>query len=137
MPKNRFWEVKLVLYLNESAKSIFTTTFRLYGPTKAKKRAKKGPKGGPKYKIAYYEAKWDFKVPKVLSCVVKLVCYLNESARSIFSTTVRLYGPTEAKKEQKIGPKGGPKPIWLHNRGFCVLNPIEPICCYFLALVGH
>ncbi len=53
-------------------------------------RAKIGPKGGPKHKIAYYEAKWDFNVPKVVSWVVKLVCYLNQSARGIFSTTVRL-----------------------------------------------
>ena len=51
---------------------------------------KLGPKGGPKHKIAYYEAKWDFKVPKMHSWVVKLVFYLNKSARSIFSTTVRL-----------------------------------------------
>ena len=52
--------------------------------------SKNKPKGGPKHKIAYYEAKWDFKVPKIHSWVVKLVCYLKESARSIFSTTVRL-----------------------------------------------
>jgi hypothetical protein len=47
-------------------------------------------RGVGEYKIAYYEAKWDFKVPKVLSWVVKLVCYLNKSARSIYLTTVRL-----------------------------------------------
>ena len=47
---------------------------------KDQKRAKIGPKGGAKYKIAYYEAKWDFKVPKIHIWVVKLVYYLKESA---------------------------------------------------------
>ena len=65
------------------------------------KKRKLGPNGGPKHKITYYEAKWDFKVPKVLSWVVKLVCHINESARSIFSTTVRLYGHTKVKKSYK------------------------------------
>ena len=32
-----------------------------------------GPKGCPKHKIAYCEGKWDFKVPKMHSWVVKLV----------------------------------------------------------------
>ena len=60
------------------------------GAYKGQKRAKIGPKGGPKHKIAYYEAKWDFKVPKMHSWVVKLVFYLKESARSILSITGRL-----------------------------------------------
>ena len=48
-----------------------------------------GPKAGPKHKIVYYEAKWDFKVPKIKSWVVKLVCYIKQSDRRIFSTTLR------------------------------------------------
>ena len=90
MPKDLSWVVKLVYYLNESARSRCFTTVRLNGSTRAKKEQKIGQKGGPKHKISFYEAKWDFKVPKVLSWVVKLVYYLNESARSIFSTTVML-----------------------------------------------
>ena len=31
--------------------------------------------------MAYYEAKWDFKVPKIHSSVVKLVYYLKQSVR--------------------------------------------------------
>ena len=55
---------------------------------KGQKQAKIGPKWGKKHKTAYYEAKWDFKVPKIPSWIVILVCYLNQSARSIFLTTV-------------------------------------------------
>ena len=75
-PKIHSWVVKLDCCLKESARSIFFTTARLWGPTRAKKSRKWAPQGGLKHKIAYYEAKWDFKVPKFLSCVVKLVCYL-------------------------------------------------------------
>ena len=54
---------------------------------KGQKRANIGQKSGQKHKIAYYEAKWDFKAPKILSLLVILVFYLNQSARSIFLTT--------------------------------------------------
>ena len=90
MPKVLNWVVKLGCYLNESARSIFFTTVRLQGPRRAKKEQKNGAKGGTKHKSAYYEAKYDFKVPKVLRWVVKLICYLNESAKSIFLATFRL-----------------------------------------------
>ena len=42
----------------------------------AKRKHKIGSNGCPKHKIAYYETKWHLKIPKVLSWVVKLVCYL-------------------------------------------------------------
>ena len=90
MPKLLSYVVKLVCCLKESVTNLFFTTARLYEPTRAKKEQKISPKGGPKHKIPYYEAKCDFKVPKVLSWVVRLVCYLNESARRTFSTTTRL-----------------------------------------------
>ena len=57
---------------------------------RAIKEQKIGPKVGPKHKIAYYEAKWDFKVPKIHSWVVTLLFYLKESARNMFSTTAIL-----------------------------------------------
>ena len=85
LPKIHSWVVKLVSYLKESVQPQLDSR-GLQGP----KIAQIGPQGGPKHKISYYEAKWDLKVPKVLSCVVKLVCDIKESARSIFSTTVRL-----------------------------------------------
>ena len=84
------WVVKLVFYLNKSARSIFFTIVRLLGRTRAKKEQKIGPNGGPKHKIAYYGGKMNVKVPKMHSWVVKLVFYLNKSARSIFFTIVRL-----------------------------------------------
>ena len=52
--------------------------------------AKIGTKRGQKHKITYYESKWDFKMPKMLSWLVKLFFYLNKLAISIFSTAVRL-----------------------------------------------
>ena len=46
-----------------------------------------GPPKGSKHKIASYEAKWDFKVLKIPSWVLKLVFYLfNRSVRSIYLT---------------------------------------------------
>ena len=42
----------------------------------AKRKHKIGSNGCPKHKIAYYETKSHSKIPKVLSWVVKLVCYL-------------------------------------------------------------
>ena len=60
--------------------------------------AKIGSRRGPKHKITYYEAKWDFKVPKMHSWVVKLVFYLNKLARSIFSIPVSLQGPYSGLK---------------------------------------
>ena len=66
-------------------------------------------KRGPKYKIAYYEAKQDFKAPKIHSRVLKLVCYLKVSPRSICSITVRLQGFKRAKKRAKNRTKSSPK----------------------------
>ena len=68
---------------------------------RAKKEHKISPKGGPKYKTANYEAKWDFKVPTIHSWVVKLVCYLKESARSIFLPQLGSRGLQETKKSKK------------------------------------
>ena len=51
------------------------------GHRKAKKEQRIGSKKGPKHKIAYYEAKWDFQVPKIDSWLVKVVFYLNKLAR--------------------------------------------------------
>ena len=63
--------------------------------------AKIGTKRGQKHKITYYEAKWNFKVLKMHSWVVKLFFYLNKSARSIFLTEISLQGPFKGQKEQK------------------------------------
>ena len=60
---------------------------------------------GPKNIIAYYEAKWYFKVPKFLSWVFKLVCYMNKSIRSLFLTTVMMYAYIRPKM-QKQAQKG-------------------------------
>ena len=76
--------------LPERVRSIFLTSVRLYGHSGAKKGHKLGSKGDPKQKIDYYEAKYAFKVPKMHSSVLKLVCYLKESTRGIFLTSVRL-----------------------------------------------
>ena len=67
-----------------SVRSINSVTVSLYGLTRAKKEQKIGPKKGPKYKITYYEAKWDFKVPEMLRGVGKLFFYLNKSAEAYF-----------------------------------------------------
>ena len=72
----------------------------LEGSKKSKSRSKRGPK----YKIAYHKAKRDIKAPKIHSQVVKLVCYLKVSVRSIFSITPGAY---KGKKTAKIGPKEG------------------------------
>ena len=92
------FKTNIIPYLRENVAENTMVAFlkakndviRLSKLLRVKKDLKIGPKGGPKHKTAYYEAKWDFKVPKILSWVVKLVCYLNEAPRSIFSTTVRL-----------------------------------------------
>ena len=72
-------------------------------------RAKIGFKRGQKHKITYYEAKWDSKVPKMNSWVVKMVCYLNKLARSIFLTADRLLKQFKGQKIAKIGQKEGQK----------------------------
>ena len=54
------------------------------------KKSKNKSKRGSKHRIAYYEAKWDLKEPKMHSLLVKLVFYLNKSARIIFLTAIRL-----------------------------------------------
>ena len=64
------WVVELVCYINELTRSIFLMTVRIDGPQKTKK-AKIGPKGDPNHKIAYYEAKWDLKVPKIHSWLLE------------------------------------------------------------------
>ena len=70
------------------------------------KMSKNRSKRNQKYKIAYNKAKLDFKVAKIHSWVVKLICYLKVSVRSIFSITVRLLGAYKGQKRAKIGPKG-------------------------------
>ena len=65
VPKMHSWVVRLVLYLNKLARSIFSITVKFLGAYKGHERAKISPKKGPKHKIAYYEAKWNFKVPNV------------------------------------------------------------------------
>ena len=84
------WYVKLICYLKKATRSIFLTTIRLYELKRTKKEQKIGPLNSQKHKIAHYEAKWYFKVRKMHSWLVKLVFYLNKSARSIFLTAVRL-----------------------------------------------
>ena len=64
-----------------SQKHIFDRSQTLKRPYKGQKGAKIGPKGGPIQKIAYCEAKQDFKVSKIHCWDVKLFCYLKEATR--------------------------------------------------------
>ena len=89
VPRMHRWVVKHVFYLNKSTRSFFWQQLHSGGHSKAKKSTK-GSKGGTKYKIAYCEAKQDFKVSKIHSGVAKLVRYLKEANRSIFLIAVRL-----------------------------------------------
>ena len=74
------WLVKLVFYLTKSARSIFLIAVRLLEAIqKGQKRAEIGPQGDPKYKIPYYEAKQDFKVPKIHSSYCSKTCLLPKS----------------------------------------------------------
>ena len=97
---------KLILYLDKLAKSIFSITVRLLGAQMGQERGKISPQKGPKHKIAFYEPKWDFKVPKTHRWPVKLVFYINELARSICMTVVRLQEPYKGQKRAKIYSKG-------------------------------
>ena len=74
---------------------------QVWGSTNWSKWDKNMHKRGPKHKLTYYEAKWDFKVPKMHSWLIKLFFYLNMSTRSIFLTTVRLKEANKDQKEQK------------------------------------
>ena len=87
-----------------SVRSIFSVTVRLLGAYKGQKRAKIGQRGVKNTKS--HMTKPDFKVPKIHSWVVKLICYLKVSVRSIFSIAVRLLGASKGQKRAKIGPKG-------------------------------
>ena len=80
------------------------TAVRLWGLSRAKKEQKLGQKKGQKHKIAYYEAKLDFKVPKMHSWLVKLIFYLTKSARSILKGLKRT-----KKRRAKNRPNKGPK----------------------------
>ena len=102
--KMHSWVVKLVFYLKWLARSIYLTAVRLQGfierPTKIYQI------GGPKYKIAYCEAKRDFKMSTIYCWDVKLVFYLKEAIRGIILTAVQLQGVKRAGKEQKQAKKG-------------------------------
>ena len=67
MLKRHSWVINCFSTFDNITRIILLTTVRLRNHIKAKKRAKIVPKGGAKYKIAYYEAKQDFKVPKIHS----------------------------------------------------------------------
>ena len=88
---------------------------RAYTSEKGQKLAR----NGGNHKIAHYEAKWDFKVTKIPSWVLILICYLRKSARSIFLPTVRLHEPTRAKPKHKIGPNG------VRNTKSTIMKPNE------------
>ena len=78
MPKIHSLVVKIVYYLKESFTCIFWAIVRLNWPSITKKRAKNGQKKAYQNKIVYFEAKYDFQVPKILNLLIKTVCYLKE-----------------------------------------------------------
>ena len=129
------WEAKLVFYQNMSVRTIFLTAIRLQGQYKGQKRAKIGPKGGSR--ITYHVAKQDFKAPKLHSSVVKLVCHLKVSVRSIIVNHSKALGAYKGQKRAKIGPKWGLKhkiayygAIWEMIKHFSLYSEQEKINLY-------
>ena len=68
---------------------------------KGQKEQKRSLKKGSKHKIAYYETKWDFKVPKMHN-------WVEGSQKYVFNSSYSLEAIQRPKKN-KIRPKSGYK----------------------------
>lgn len=65
------------------------------------KRAKNGQKKAYQNEIVYFEAKYDFQVPKTLNLLIRTVCYLKEWTIYVSLTIVRLFKHPKAKEWTK------------------------------------